>query len=394
MKPSEMTGRERLLRTFRREPVDRIPVAPFLYYNSIYEMFDYEPQIDTFYDPPDFDPITKYVEFCGYFGFDVLHVMGSVWDQYLHSTLCDRSITESDENWDVSIVDEGDEASRHRVITIRTPDGNLTQVEDYKKSSKYLVVQAINEHLIKTLEDFEILRKYLPPADKMDLSFIRRARAAVGDKGLVDTNNHGAFNILSMFRKLDDIMVDPILDEGFYREMMEFFMERQILRIGRMVEAGGEVIEIAAQLATSMVGADFYRKYVLDYEKRLVKAIHDAGAFVTLHNCGDAAKIMHLYNELDIDCWGYLTPPPFGDVDLDEALEVMNPDLVLKGNIDQVEFMRSATPDEVREKVRDLIVKVKPRGNFILSTTDFLFDGTPYENIRAFAEAGIEYGRY
>jgi len=38
--------------------------------------------------------------------------------------------------------------------------------------------------------------------------------------------------------------------------------------------------------------------------------------------------------------------------------------------------------------------KVKPRGNWILSTTDFFFDETPYENIRAFAEAGLEYGKY
>ena len=55
-------------------------------------------------------------------------------------------------------------------------------------------------------------------------------------------------------------------------------------------------------------------------EKRLIDAIHELGALVTFHNCGDAAKIMHLYNEMDIDCWGYLTPPPFGDVDLAEAL--------------------------------------------------------------------------
>ena len=52
---------------------------------------------------------------------------------------------------------------------------------------------------------------------------------------------------------------------------------------------------------------------------------------------------MHLYNQLDIDVWGYLTPPPFGDVDLDKALQVIRPDLVLRGNIDQVEFLVKAS---------------------------------------------------
>jgi hypothetical protein len=44
--------------------------------------------------------------------------------------------------------------------------------------------------------------------------------------------------------------------------------------------------------------------------------------------------------------------------------------------------------------VRDLLLRVKPRGNWILSTTDWWVDGMPYENLRAFAEAGLEYGQY
>jgi uroporphyrinogen-III decarboxylase len=132
----------------------------------------------------------------------------------------------------------------------------------------------------------------------------------------------------------------------------------------------------------------------MEYEQRVVKAVREMGALVIFHNCGDAAKVMHLYNDLEINCWGYLTPPPFGDVDLDEALRVMRPDLALRGNIDQVEFLVKASPKEIRRKVQEILQKVKPRGNWILSTTDFFFDGTPYCNIEAFAEAGREFGAY
>ena len=31
------------------------------------------------------------------------------------------------------------------------------------------------------------------------------------------------------------------------------------------------------------------------------------GAYVVYHNCGDAQQIMHLYNDMEIDMWGYLT---------------------------------------------------------------------------------------
>jgi uroporphyrinogen-III decarboxylase len=199
---------------------------------------------------------------------------------------------------------------------------------------------------------------------------------------------------VAQFRKLEDVLTDAIVDEGFYRQMMAFALERVAKRNQKAIQSGAEVIEVAANLAGSGVGPKYYRKYILEYESRLLRALHESGVLNIFHNCGDAALIMHLYNEMPIDCWGYLTPPPFGDVDLDEALRVMRPNMALRGNIDQVEFLRHATPDEVAERVREVLLKVKPRGSWILSTTDFMSDGTPYENVEAFARAGLTHGAY
>ena len=388
-----MNGRERLLTTLNGERADRVPVAPFLYCNNVYELFQHKPDIKTFWDPPDFDLVEKFVDYCDVFGFDVLHTLGSVWD-FGMNTFLDRSVVLSSDNWDVTIADEGTIDELHRTITIRTPGGDLRHTENYKRSSLYLIVSAPQEYLIKTPSDFELFRKYAPAGDEMDCSLIRRARQAVGDKGLVDANTGGAFATLNAFRKLDELYKDPLVDEGLYREMMEYFLELTTRRDRKMVAAGADVIEVAGHLVGSMAGPRFASKYVMEYEQRLVKDIRQMGVPVIFHNCGDAAKVMHLYNDLEINCWGYLTPPPYGDVNLDDALRVMRPDMALRGNVDQVAFMIQATPDEVREKVRDLLLKVKPRGNWILSTTDFFFDGTPYENIRAFGEAGLKYGEY
>jgi uroporphyrinogen-III decarboxylase len=390
-----VNGRERLLKTLRGEPVDRVPIAPFLYYNNVYEMFDFKPDIETFFDPPDFDPIAKLVEYCDYFGFDVLHTLGSVWDFHTaYNSTHDRSFALAWDNWDVTIADTRRGDQKHRSVTVRTPEGEISWAEEYKSTSTYLVVSAPVEYPIKRAEDFEVVRKYAPPPNNMDTRLIRRAKDVVGDKGLVTTCMHGAFNQLAQYRSLEDLMMDPMLDEGLYREMMDWSVETVLTRVEKIMEIGTDVIEIAANLAGSGVGPRFYTNYVLEYESRLIDAIHGLGALVIFHNCGDAAKIMHLYNEMGMDCWGYLTPPPFGDVDLAEALRVIRPDIALRGNIDQVEFMIQAAPEQVRERVREVLFKVKPRGNWILSTTDFFFDGTPYENIMAFAEAGHRYGGY
>ena len=380
-----MTGRERLLATLRRQQPDRIAIAPFLYYNNVYEMFGYRPRLEDFTDPQDFDVVARFVEYCDAFGFDVLHTLGSAWTAWTPGA--------SWENWDVTVTEEGSDNERQRVTRVRTPGGALQQTENIKRSSTYLVVSAIDEYLIKTPADFDLFARYAPPAEQLDCRLVTRARAAAGEKGLVDSCTQGVFNALGMLRKLDDVMMDPYVDEGFYHTMMEFLLARTLQQDRVIIAAGADIIEMGANMATGAVGPRFFTDYVLDYEKRLAAGIHEAGAYTIYHNCGDAAKIMHLYNELEIDVWGYLTPRPFGDVDLDQALAVMRPDMVLRGNIDQVEFLVQAGPAEIKARVAEVLGKVKARGNFILSTTDFLFDGTPYENIRAFAEAGREYGR-
>lgn len=381
-----MTGRERLRRTFERQPTDRIPIGPYLSFNNVYEMFGHVPTIDDFLNPVDFDPYVGFVDYCDTFGFDVLHALAYPWDAW--------DVDKPGESWDVTVTWEGDGDDRKKIVDVRTPDGNLRTTQKWSRNSTYLIVWATDEYLIKTSRDFDLLARYGPPARQFDVSPIVRARLATGDKGLVDSPNHGVFNTLALFRGLEDALADPLVDEGFYRTMMEHFTRYVQEQIRTVVAAGADIFEIGGNMATSGVGPAYFKKYVLEYEKRLVDTVREVGAFSIYHNCGDAAKIMHLYNELEIDCWGYLTPPPFGDVDLDEALNVIRPDMILRGNIDQVDFLMTASTSEIRSRVGGVLDKVLPRGNFILSTTDFFFDGCPYENIQAFADAGREFGRY
>jgi len=76
-----MTGRERLLRTFRGEKVDRVPVCPWIYKNLIYRYFDIPPEKQVWRVGND-DLAEMAVEVYDYFGFDHLHRLGSPWHVY------------------------------------------------------------------------------------------------------------------------------------------------------------------------------------------------------------------------------------------------------------------------------------------------------------------------
>jgi len=382
-----MTQRERLLKTLKGEKTDRMPISPFIYNNFIFEYFDVRPRsMGDFLYPKDFDIDQKTIEVHDAMGFDAMHRVCSIWDY-----LAERP----GEKWDVAVTEENTREKARQVTAVRTPERTLRQVKEIKQSSAYTFVEAITEYFIKEKEDFEQFVKYQPKEIVLDCGRITRTKKLLGDKGVVADCAHGAFNTLNMYRRLDDMMVDPYVDEVLYREMMSYFTRRAAMLLVQTVQAGADVVNPAVNMATgSAVGPQFFEKYVLEYEKELNAALKNAGALILNHNCGDAKSLFEVYRQLPMDAYESLTPPPFGDTELEEAFSAFKQEVTLSGNVDQVEFMVKAKPDEVYERVKDVVLKGKARGNFILSTSDWFFDGTPRENIRAFVQAGVDYGSY
>jgi len=61
----------------------------------------------------------------------------------------------------------------------------------------------------------------------------------------------------------------------------------------------------------------------------------------------------------------------------------------LMGGLDQIEFLRKASPVEVRERVRQMAATVESHGRFILGTSDDINEYTPVENLHAL-RLGVE----
>ena len=118
------------------------------------------------------------------------------------------------------------------------------------------------------------------------------------------------------------------------------------------------------------------------------------GLYHVYHNCGDAKKLLPLYSGIGMNMYESLTPPPYGDTDLETALNVFNPDIILSGNIDQIHLLRYGSNEEIEEAVRKTLELAKKRGRFILATTDYFNENTPADKVAVFAEAAARYGRY
>jgi len=373
-----MTTRELLLRTFGQKETERIPVAPFIHINFVKE----------FSDSDDIDIVCKTIDVYKHFDFDLIH-------RNCTPTYNDAADIESD-NWQVrkKTVKNG----RDEITTsiIQTPQGILTEEFKLAWISRFDAEASPTEYLIKSERDFELFEKYQPPIGIIDTSCIKKAKKLVGDKGIIAPWIQGAFNYVAFFyRKLDDLILDAMTNSDFYHRMMKYFLQRNKQTITQFVEAGADALSYGANIANGkMVGRDFFQKFVFDYEKELIDFIHSMGVFVQFHNCGYASNLLQAYKNLNMDVYESLTPPPFGDTILEDALRIMPNTITLSGNIDQIEFLKTAKPQNIKSRVKHVLEKVKRRGNFILSTTDYFDEGTPYENILALSQAGRKFGEY
>lgn len=373
-----MTSRQLLLDTFNGIPTERVPIAPFIFNNLANEYHGGASQ----------DWILDCVALYRRFGFDILL------RNYIMMDYLDESFI-SAEQWKVKKQSEHVVNGWNEICTITTPERVIRQVKSYRKASKNETVEATTEYFIKDEEDFRQFEKYQPPYPSFDCSKIGYARALVGDDGLAGTWIHGVFNMVGLHRKLDDLLMDPYEEEDLYRDMMEYFGKRLISLVPQLINAGCDFLSVSGNMASgSMAGPKMFETFVMSYEMRLIDAIHAAGGKMIYHNCGDAKFLLPLYGKMGIDMYESLTEAPFGDTVLADALMQIPKSTVLSGGIDQIHFLKTATPDQVRARVRDVLEQVKPRGAFILAASDYFVEGTPPENLQALSDAAHEFGIY
>jgi len=136
--------------------------------------------------------------------------------------------------------------------------------------------------------------------------------------------------------------------------------------------------------AASLISPEHYREFVLPFEQKLFKAIHDAGAKVKLHICGN---ISHLLDDIwksgadiiDID-WM---------VDFKTSVEKFKGHCSANGNFDPVRVLYLGTPESIRQAVKACL-DVSDERTFISAGCEVPKD-TPYENLKAVDEALWEY---
>lgn len=172
-----------------------------------------------------------------------------------------------------------------------------------------------------------------------------------------------------------------LLDESDPMEqLMDICAEQAILFAKAQVEAGADIIAMG-DAAASLIGHSLYEEFVLERQQKIIKAIHDMGAKVKLHICGNINPVMDLIAQTGAD----MVDLDFM-VDMDRAAEILPEDCCICGNFHPVEVMYHGNPETVKAAV-DACKQIRNKNrNFIAPGCEIPRD-TCLENMYAFKAA-------
>jgi len=235
------------------------------------------------------------------------------------------------------------------------------------------------ELYIKTRDDISRLREFdIENAErtKQRIESVRKMAAEVGQTHSVLGWAEGPLAEYGDLRGVENAMLDLIDRPEMFIKAGEIIIQNEIVFAIAQVKAGADMIGVGDS-AASLIAPDMYVELVLPLQQKLFAAIHQAGAAVKLHVCGNITNIVqHMAKSgtdiIDVD---WMVP-------LETARELVGPQITLCGNFNPAGVLFEGSPEDVADAARRCLEAGGYK--FILMPGCEVPPATPEQNIRAF----------
>ncbi len=241
---------------------------------------------------------------------------------------------------------------------------------------------SVEEHPIREVSDLDALR-VLDPLDDARLAGYIKTMELMKRSISVPCAAYvaGPFTLAGLLMGASDIAMATITDPELVHEIVRFAQDICIRYSRALTEAGADMIVVLEPTATFLSPRSF-ATFCGTYVREVFEAPGMADMMV-LHICGDTT---HILREMcATGAHGLSLDAP---VNMRAAAGVVDPDVVLIGNVDPVGVMLHRDAAGVAQAVRELLDTMSGIENFILSTGCDLPYETPHENIDAFMSEG------
>ena len=345
-----MTSRERMLAAIRHERPDRVPVSPF----------------GLGHLDPEGDGAKELIEKT-----DPFISVGLGGDVFMGEGVVTTS------------VEEGND----RVTTIHTPKGDLVRRYRRTEITGYTVAFPC-----KTAADVEMYLSipYEPPEPNTEMFFVRREE--IGEEGLVLAGIGDAICFPATILSPEDLCLLWMDAPDLLRHVVEVAAERVNAFVEKACKKGVDGFRIVGgEYATEQLGPRGYQALVKPYDTELVRIMHQYGAVAYYHNHGDVSGFLEDLADLCIDALDPLEVPPYGDVDLRDAMARIGDRVCLVGGLDDMEVLETRDVETVKAMGRQCIERAGTTGYILGGTASGTYTERAARNFIALIEVAEEF---
>jgi len=366
-----MTARERLIRVFKNQEVDRMPVR----------LWGVDPANPVREDWKVLYELTEKYEL------EIIRTWCPAKEE-IPEPICKETVTEK-------VVSE--RGLKEITTCILTDEGPLTSIFYAPLSG---APGYIKKHFIENKED---AKKWLSIPDqklpKID-SYFEIERKTGNRAMLMISIDEAMYMVQRMMGS--EIFGYWLHDE---RELLKEMIDRAYKKLETLVKhylshkIGDACGWVGPELCIPpLASVRDFEEFVVQYDKKIIDLIHDAGKLTWIHCHGDMKPVLEHFVNMGLDCLNPLEPPPVGKIALTEAKKICGKKMCIDGGIEDGSFY-TLKPHEMRELVVETIRQGKPGGGFILCpssspNTAACLSGIVIENYRVFVETAVNLRNY
>lgn len=344
-----MTPRETILKAFRMEPTERIPVTVF---------------------------------------------GGGMWSIKDYGTSFEELATHVDKNVDMCITEA--ERIRSDIVYVGSGFNNFHAIALGSRQGvgvKYREIGApdMTAHIVNSEEDLAKLDMediFRHPVVKNVMDATMKVKEKIGGKYLVTMTCWGPFTLAARYVGEEAFMKFTFKKPAFVEQMVNFCADLLIKLYTPLVDAGLEAISIADPTASGdLINPKQMARFAVPPLRKMSDWAKSKGVYTILHICGNTSDRLELFPET-----GCSTIFFDQKVDIAKAREALSGKMSFGGNVAPVHVLLNKTAAEVEAACREVIgiAGIDNKGYVLVPGCD-IPPTISYENLKTFHDVALNW---
>lgn len=219
-----------------------------------------------------------------------------------------------------------------------------------------------------------------------------RVIARVGDEYSIHGEVRSPFDHFLNLLGMEDGLMAILDDPEKSLTVLDVTAEWSVALAVAQVRRGARAIKISSPFAgNAFLSREMYEEFILPFESRLAKAVRAEGAAIYTHTCGAIGDRLDLLCQAGVSGIECLDPPPLGDVEITDAVEMLKDKIFIKGNIDPVNTLLRGDAEKIRKDVSSVLEAAREMKGFVLSSACSIAPPAPPDNLKRMVELCREF---